>query len=379
MDIQSQIQHWELTRKLQVLMYYCKKEGYKNLGLQILPTTQISEYNAKLAIQMVILLKSLSKSEYGNETWSLTDTSAEIVLTPPKNTFKKGGFQVEVMYDGNPDNVNVYTQWDYIYYQDENERWHKVPGEVDYNGLLYTDIAGDKNYFLLFHEDADRYSVTGQWVVSYKHTTITSIVTSSSRHSGDSEKSQPRLRNTRESSPEEGPSRGRQSPRNIEEVSTTTTTSPPASGRRRRRGGGGGGESQRREQREYSSGESPGAKRQRGPTAPSPEEVGRRHQSIPRHGLDRLRRLQEEARDPPLICVKGSANNLKCWRYRCNDRFGYLFYKISSVFKWIGDDECINNSRMLITFKSIEQRTQFLQAVRLPRGSTYVYGALDAL
>lgn len=355
-------------------MYYAKKENYKSLGLQTLPTTQVSEYNAKVAIKMVLLLRSLANSKYGAEQWTLAETSTEIVFTPPKNTFKKKGFTVEVQYDNDPLNVMLYTQWDAIYYQDLQDNWHKVPGEVDHNGLSYTDKTGEKIYFLLFHEDAQRYGRTGQWTVKYKQTTLSSIVTSSSKHSSsnNTEKGLDTQRRSRESSPEEGPS-WRRSERDTEEsLPTTTTSSPEARIRRRRRGGGGG-------QGELTT-TTRAAKRRRGSTAPTASEVGSRHRSVQAHNLSRLGRLQEEARDPPLICLKGSSNNLKCWRHRVNLKFGYLYHTASSVFKWIGDDDCNkNNGRMLIAFNDTEQRNRFLHLVNLPRGTTYSLGALDSL
>lgn len=377
-DLASQIKHWELSRRINVLMYYSRKEGHKNLGLQTLPTLQVSEYNAKLAIKMMILLKSLASSKYGKEPWTLTETSADLLLTPPKNTFKKGGFQVEVYYDNDPQNANVYTQWEFIYYQDLNDEWHKVPGDVDHNGLSYTDITGEKIYFKIFSEDADRYSNTGQWTVKFKSTTISSVVTSSrksfSAEKGDSQRSQ-----HRESSPEEGTSSRdpRRSKRySQEELPTTTTASPTTSTRerrRRRRGSGG-------EQQGESTTREPRAKRTRGPTAPTPDQVGSRHRSVPSHNLGRLGRLQADAWDPPILCVKGPANNLKCWRNRFNVKFHSLFFNVSSVFKWLGDSNANHNiSRMLIAFHDTSERARFLQTVTLPRGATYAYGSLDSL
>lgn len=374
-DIHSQIKHWELSRKLNVLMYYSRKEGYSNLGLQTLPTLQVSEYNAKLAIKMMILLKSLANSRYGKEQWSLTETSAELMLTPPKNTFKKGGFQVEVFYDNDRFNANVYTQWEYIYYQDLNDEWHKVPGEVDHNGLSFTDVTGEKTYFKLFAEDAERYSDTGQWTVRYKNTTISSVVTSSSRQHSSINEKRDQQRRLRDSSPEEGTSR-RSEKHTEEELPTTTTTSPTTTRERRRRRRGDGGEQQ---QGESSTG-GPQSKRVRGSFAVSADEVGTRHRSVPAHGLGRLRRLQEEARDPPILCIKGPANNLKCWRNRFNVKFNSLYFKTSSVFKWLGDTDSQNNiSRMLIAFHDQCERTRFLQTVNLPKGTSFSFGSLDSL
>lgn len=379
-DIQSQIEHWRLTRLLNVTMYYARKEGYRSLGPQPLPTLQISEYNSKIAIKMMLMLQSLAKSSFGTESWTLAETSTEIVLTPPKNTFKKGGYQVEVMFDFDPDNIMTYTQWDAIYYQDLDDKWHKAAGEVDLNGLSYTDYTGEKRYFLLFYQDAEKYGTSGQWTVKFKTTTISSsVVTSSSkRPSGNTEKDYTVEQYSRESSPEEGPSRGRRISRDTEEVHSTTTASPPQTRgtRRRRRGGGERGEG------ESAPGEStPRAKRQRGGSAiPTPEEVGTRHRSVPQHNLSRLGRLQEEARDPLLICLKGPQNNLKCWRHRCNNKFRHLFSEVSSIFKWIGFDEnAKTSSRMLISFDSSYQRQTFLQSVHLPKGTLYSFGSLDSL
>lgn len=355
-------------------MYYGKKEGYKNFGLQHLPTTQVSEYNAKLAIQIGLLLKSLAKSSYGQERWTLPETSAELILTPPKNCFKKNGFTVTVIFDDDPQNSMVYTQWNDIYYQDENDRWHKVQGKVDHNGLFFDDINNERNYFQLFAPDAERFSKTGLWTVHYKNTTVSSIVTSSSKHSTSGYSRRDSSDSSRCSSPQEGPSNRR--PETPEQEANRCTTTSTLGSRRRRR-----------EQGESTSDRDPrGSQRKRRRPLPSPvsaEEVGQRHHTLPRTGLSRLGRLTEEARDPPLILVKGPANNLKCWRYRCNERFGHLFNKCSSVFRWI-DDPLLNSvnqntGRMLIAFNDNTQRQRFLDIVTMPRGTSFAYGSVDSL
>ena len=353
-------------------MYYARQEGYRTLGLQPLPTLQISEYNSKIAIKMMLLLQSLAKSRYGAEEWTLTQTSAEIVLTPPKNTFKKDGFEVQVYYDNDPENSMVYTQWNAIYYQDMQDNWYKATGEVDHNGLLFTDNTDEKRYFLLFHEDASKYGKTGQWTVKYKTTTISSVVTSSTkRPSVHTEESHHLHRESRESSPEEGTSRGRLQ-RDTEEVPSTTTASPTTRGERHRR--------RRRGEGESASGDSPSTKRRRGSAYVTASEVGSRHQSVPQHNLTRLGRLEAEARDPLLICLKGPPNNLKCWRQRCTKKFGHLFREVSSIFKWIGVDCNVRTSgRMLISFDTSMQRQRFMQTVTFPRGSAYSFGQLDSL
>lgn len=353
-------------------MYYGRKEGYKNFGLQQLPSPQVSEYNAKLAISMQILLKSLATSQYKSEPWSLTDTSSEVVLTPPKNCFKKLGYQVKVIFDDDPENYMFYTNWEAIYYQDLQDVWHKVPGGVDHNGLYFDDVTGERNYFLLFQPEAERYGKSGIWTVQYKNTTISSVVTSSSKYSSAGYSAEYTAESGGYSSPEEGTSRRPQEdrPRSSGQPSSTSEV-----GRRRRKQGESGAE--------RSAGGVP-RKRQRPTSAPTPEEVGQRHQSVPRTGLSRLGRLKAEARDPPLLLVKGPANTLKCWRFRCNNKCGHLFLSISTVFKWTSDDYCSKsalqaNGRMLISFKDQQQRHKFIAHVTFPRYTSYAFGSVDSL
>lgn len=353
-------------------MYYGRQEGYKNFGLQQLPALQVSEYNAKLAISIGLLLKSLATSKFAQEKWTFPETSAELILTPPKNCLKKSGYTVEVMYDNDPDNISVHTNWDHIYYQDLEERWHKVPGKVDHNGMYYDDVLGERVYFYVFAPDADRLSKTGTWTVKYKSTTISSVVTSSSKQSSRGYSARDSATSSRCSSPEEGPSTRR--PKTSSQESSRCSPTTSSLGNRRRRKQQGEPESQR----------DTGGKRKRPiPLGVSAAAVGSRHQSLPREGLSRLERLTEEARDPPIIVIKGPANNLKCWRFRCNNRYGHLFSSISTVFRWVEDcnnkHEALFGSRMLVAFKDNLQRQTFLSTVHLPRGTSFAYGHLDSL
>ncbi|AWK28195.1 E8/E2 protein [Human papillomavirus type 219] len=111
---------------------------------------------------------------------------------------------------------------------------------------------------------------------------------------------------------------------------------------------------------------------------PTAGQVGERHTTVQTTGLTRLGRLIEEARDPPVIIVKGSSNQLKCWRFRFQHKCGHLYNTCSSVFKWI-DDTNNAGSRMLIAFSSTKQRQQFINCVKFPRGTSYSFGALNSL
>ncbi|ATQ38171.1 E2 [Gammapapillomavirus sp.] len=357
--LEAQIEHWRIIRKQYVLMYYSRKEGYKNLGLQPLPTLQTSEYKAKEAIQQLLLLESLQRSPFKDEEWSLSDTSAELTLTPPRNTFKKSPYIVDVWFDNDPKNSFPYTQWNRIYYQDDKEQWRVAEGKADINGLFYDDYTNERNYFLVFAPDVDRFSKTGQWTVKVKNETISSVTSSQRQSSTVSvQGSVTSSRDAVTSSKTFGRDKGK------EGSPSSTTPSTPDLRRRRRR----------REQGESS----PRRRTKRLREVPGfgvpASEVGRRPTTVPTRGLRRIERLAAEARDPPIIIVKGGANNLKCFRNRHKN--SSLFDRMSTVFRWAGDSF---GNRMLISFISLEQRSMFLNLVHLPKDCTYSLGSLESL
>ena len=364
-DLQSQIQHWELVKKENEYLYYARKEGLTSLGMFPAPALQVSETKAKQAIKMNILLKSLNKSPYASEQWRLRDTSVELVLlTEPRNCFKKGPFEVEVWFDNDPLKALPFPNWDWIYYQDSNDVWHKVRGAADYNGLYFEEVNGDRTYFSIFDSEAAKYGQSGQWTVRYKNKIISASITSSSRCSFDSSCERGSSSNSI-SAPETG--------RQVSEATTSERRPEPSTSDIRRR--------QRRGQQGEPSPR--GTKRRRadsGGGAPSPEDVGGTHRTVEGRHLSRLRLLQEEARDPPLILVKGPANTLKCWRRRVNQKHRNLFVDFSTNWTWVGQntDSCCR-SRMLVAFVSVEQREMFLKTVSIPKSSEISFGSLDSL
>ena len=365
-ELDSVIQYYDLSRKFHVLEYYCKKEGYSQLGLHHIPASRVSEHNAKTAIQMGLVLRSLAKSAYASETWTLQDASSDLFASPPRNCFKKGGYEVTVWFDNDKDNIFPYTNWSEIYYQDDEEKWHKVPGQVDYDGLYYIETDGSKSYFLLFFEDAQRFSKTNTWTVHYKNETIYLPITSSSRRAGAD--AQERA-DTQPTNPTRDTASTSQTYRRTTQQSETSSPGPTkrhtALGRRRR----GEGKS------------TTGSKRRRilpggGSGSPAPEDVGSSHRSVARANLPRLARLQAEARDPKLILLRGPANTLKCWRYRCNTKCDSPI--CSTVFKWVSHDESLQQGRMLLAFSSDRERDTFIKQTHFPKGTTYSLGSLDA-
>lgn len=378
-DLQSQIIYWDSVRKLNAITYHARSEGYSRLGFHPLPTRATSEHNGRQAILMLRLLRSLQKSEFATESWTLRDCSAEVVLnTEPKRHFKKRGRDIEVWFDDNRFNALPYTLWEHIYYEDEHRNWHKVQGAVDYDGLYYYDHLGEKVYYTVFAPDAEKYGATGTWSVHYDNESIYPPVTSTSRRPPAVDPgAQPSDYPTAAEAGPSGTHGGRQGPE------ASLRAEAPTGVRRR----------QQRESRSQS--RSPRTKRQRpdsttggrggrrgggspGESAPTAREVGQRHQSVDGKNLTRLQRLQQEARDPPIILVQGLANSLKCWRNRFTSKHRSLFIAASSVFKWLTNGGQ-QSSRILVAFRDASQRQLFLKLVTIPRHCSYTFGSLDSL
>lgn len=403
-DIDSQLKHWQLVRRQNAIFYFARRHGYQRLGLQPIPALVASEYNGKEAIALTLLLRSLKRSEFANERWTLSDTSVELVrATDPKNAFKKEPYIVEVWFDGEQANAFPYTNWKRIYLQKEDESWYVTEGLVDYNGLYVIDYRGDKAYFTLFSTDAPRYGNKDYWTVHYNNMTLYPPPSSSRQLPGssdvvliDSDSSdeatdagpyEESRRPYTPQQPEEAVQRigqdqavtsegsgvrrgqGERRPQTRSPIKKAKADSTGQSGGPRGQGTGGGGRGGR------------GGGRQQQPTgsAPSAEEVGKRHRTVARGGLSKLERLQEEARDPPIILVQGQPNCLKCWRFRLK-KYCHLYQSASTVFRWLSSDgSSIPHSRLLISFKTVTQRQIFLSNVTIPRQCKFSLGNLNAL
>ncbi|AFL02849.1 E2 [Human papillomavirus 154] len=366
-DLSSQIKHYQLLRKESVLEYYARKEGYEVLGLHHLPVLKVSEHNAKQAIKMILHLESLAKSAYKHETWTLNDTSADRFMSPPRNCFKKDSFEVTVWFDHNPQNAFPYINWKWIYYQDNNDQWHKVPGRTDHNGLYFIEHDNTVTYFLLFAKDAERYGKTKEWTVNIGNEQILppSVTSSSRRSLSDSPEVNRGASTSTYAEAEEENRRGSLQPQT---TSPSTTTYSPS--RRRRRRGQGESTTNKRRRR---------AERDGGADTVSPDEVGQSHQLVRSTGLTRTERLKEEAKDPPIVSISGPANKLKCWRYRCGLKTSKNYTYMSSVFKWITGDVGLGDGRMLVAFANTQQRNQFINALTLPKDMSYCLGNLEKL
>lgn len=408
--LEAQIKLWEKNRKLAAIQYTARRDGHKTLGPYPVPTLQVSEQQARQAIEMHLLLLSLQQSPYANERWTMAETNAELVLqTEPHRTFKKGGYNVYVFFDNDPENGNEYPAWNYIYALNNNDQWEKHKSHVSHDGIYYVDSEGTEVYYVWFGPEAAKYSKTGQWTVQTETATVSSVVTSSHRTGGQTEESTTASRPSGQPQPSTVP-RGR--PRRLSPPHTETSSEevsdrirsrspgrPSTSTETIRRKGFRPGKRRSPEptQRRQPSTSTPTSSRathkrkaegrpglrggRRGETGswPSPAEVGTRHREIPTTGLSRLAKLQQDAWDPPVLLVKGPANQLKCWRRRSTLKNidNKLFTVMSTVWKWVAEDSI--QSRLLIAFDDQQQRQRFLQLVHLPKGCTYAFGSLESL
>lgn len=397
-DIADHIQFWDLNRREYELLYVARKRGFKTVsGVQV-PSLAASESRAKQAIEMKLILRSLASSRFGREEWTQQQVTRERLMTQPPYTFKKGGFNVQVQYDNDPDNEVEYTAWQYIYYMEDQE-WYKVEGEVSIDGLYYIDHDGLTVYYVSFQEEAAKYSKTGQWSLLYDNNLLKSV-TSRRRSPQPSTSSEGSFNYSPSSSPvpPRGPSYSSPSPRGRRTRSRSRSRSPPrtstprrahspypqypqtpirgrrqlalpafdATGSRRAttqpgtgggRGRGGRSTRSRTRSRSRSGGSSGG-------TPPSPEEVGASRQTPARGHQGRLGVLLQEARDPLGLCLVGAANTLKCLRYSFKSKKAPFLY-ISTTWSWTRADNTSrvgNSARMLVLFESAAQRDIFLNS-----------------
>ena len=99
-QLQDQIMHWQLVRLENVIMYKAREAGMLHLNHQVVPVQLIAKAKACKAIEMQLALKTLLKSPYGTEPWTLRDTSQEMWDAAPKQCWKKKGYTVDVKFDG---------------------------------------------------------------------------------------------------------------------------------------------------------------------------------------------------------------------------------------------------------------------------------------
>lgn len=445
--LEDQIKHWNFLRKEQILLHYARRRGIMRLGYTPVPSLAASETKAKDAIYMVLQLEKLRDSPYKDEPWTLINTSLETYRAPPVNCFKKGPQNVEVIFDADPENIMLYTSWQFIYFEDTDGHWQKTEGRIDYAGLYY--LEGQlRHYYVEFKVDARRFGTSGEWEVRFNGETIFAPVTSSSPSSFEEvrERAEPpdvpevgtapdsgtlqtgrpgtetakgRRYGRKESSPTVASLRVRQkvsrsTTRKAEERRSRSPSSGTEQAGARGRGQRGtrarsrtrsrskrrsrsrsSSRARSRRAREHSEsrggrGRGAYATRSRSRSAECrsidqcgipASQVGRSVQSVGRNNSSRLKRLLDEALDPPVILLRGEPNTLKCYRYRVKDKLRGSFDKISTTWSWVASqgNTRIGRARMLLSFISEDQREKFINVMKLPKGVDWSFGSFDSL
>nr|UUA80626.1 E2 [Erethizon dorsatum papillomavirus 1]WCD67583.1 E2 protein [Erethizon dorsatum papillomavirus 1] len=344
-DINDHISLWMAVRHENVLFHTMRKRGIVRVMGRSIPSLQASEKSAKDAIMMQLQLEDLAKSPYGLEPWSLSETTLERYLAPPRETFKKGGVHVNVTFDNEESNSAEYVMWTYIYVTDENGDWHKTQGGVDRTGIYYIGVDGSHIYYVYFEDEAAQHSRTGQYTVNSDQDVSDPVINTDSSRNRETGEETPRRRGTylRRSSPAAParptpPQRSRQRKRSPAGPTTNTTpeTRPTLLSARNRRS---------------RSGRSPSA-------------TGGRHQARHRSSAERPGPTPQFY----LIGCRGPVNTLRCYRFKLKKRPNPDITYISTTFNWTapqGTDRC-GSGRFLIAFTSKEHRDEFYVAARPP-------------
>ncbi|AER38250.1 E2 protein [Crocuta crocuta papillomavirus 1] len=348
----DQITHWHLNRKEQTLYYGARQRGITRIGYNHVPSLAASQQRAKQAIEQELILRTLLDSEFGEEPWNLMQTSRERLLAPPAYCFKKGGHNIDVKFNNDSQNIARYVLWDFIYYQDSEDKWRVSKGYVDETGLYYETELGIKIYYVNFHDEAAKYGNSDVYeVVKTPLTTPVSTSTSGLNTASPGPHSDSGTPRRKTSTPVKSrkksgrhalpktPVGRRFGRRKGERVSTATPSSKP----------------------------------------PSPEQIGSSHQSVPvRGGGGRLGRLLAEARDPPCIVIRGDPNTVKCLRYRFKQQYQNLFWGVSTTWSWTWKgSEQSKRSRIIFLFTDDDQREKFLNTVKLPKSVSYFLGSFN--
>ncbi|ACD39815.1 E2 regulatory protein [Caretta caretta papillomavirus 1] len=351
-----------------LILAAARKAGVAHIGLQRVPSLQVSESKYREAVTMIIIVQSLQNSQFKNVNFTLRDLQYQLVMQAPAFTIKKGPKTVYVTYSG-PDKLTVtHTKWKDIYYQrDEQWRsskdlqhthdpnWFRAHTLTDSKGLFYVDIYGDVDYYVLFNSGEPQNATRkGQWEISTSPPDARTSTDTPSRKTPERHivAITPPIRNPRNPAYQSKPTH----PTPTKPTHTSTVTTRRGNGRGRGlggRGGGGGGAGGSTTRRPFAEKQSP----------VSAEEVGRTRETVQGTGT-RLERLLKEARDPPGLVFEGSTAQIKHIRRRVEA--GSLKYsRVTSTWHWISGKKVLKPSKMIVVFNNEKERSTFLNLFRV--------------
>lgn len=379
--LSDHIELWTLIRREHALWHVLRQEGYSRVGGRVVPSLAASESQAKFAIEMTLTLESLQKSQYGQEEWTLAETSRERFLSEPSRTFKKMGSHLTIMFDDDPNNLTEVVVWKWVYHLTDNNSWHKARGGHDDIGVYYEDVQGNKVYFISFAEEATNFSETGTYEVTLGsalervHDEPDSLTGRSSPQPNTRirSRSSPRKKVPRHSSSSTSGQGFQKDPH----PETGEITPRQRGGRPQQQGKHNTPTRRRRVLRgsRTSTPVHPGARRS---PRKSPESTPGRH----RAGSGSLQKKGEAShKGYHLVCLRGPANSLRCTRYKLRKKYQSLIHYMGTSFTWTetsGASKC-GSARCLIAFKTLEDREHFMKVVVKPKNIGMCRGYLDQL
>lgn len=350
--LEDQIKHWHCIRLENAILFKARQAGLTHLGHQVVPTLNVTKGKAHQAIAVHLSLQSLYASEYKDEPWTLQNTSLDMWNTQPKGCWKKKGRTVTVKYDCEDSKKMEYVNWGHIYVQSTHtEQWHRVHGQVSYDGLYY-ELEGHKQYYVQFAQEATKYGEHNKWEVHWGNTVIYEPCNSVSS-------TQDTLR---EVSPAEAADRLLHAPEpatSTQHVGTAKTTKAPV--------------------------QAPPCKRQRvnrdgvrqPNTAPPNIWVDNNKSGADGYPHSTETRNFSDGDTAPVIHLRGDANKLKCLRYRLRSSVPDLFVNASSTWHWTCGEATQKCAFVTIWYANEEQRAKFLQRVTIPKGIQAMQGFMS--
>ncbi|AXQ00534.1 E2 protein [Okapia johnstoni papillomavirus 1] len=364
-------EYWKCVRQEMTLLYAARTKGLQLLGGFPVPALQVSECKAKQAIELQLLCGELMQTEWAKDPWTAADISWERWCSAPARCLKKGPQLCEVMYDGNPENVNLYTVWTWVGMR-SSDGWSSATGGADASGIYYQTMAGKRTYYETFDTDARRYSVRGRWEVRFNGHSYQSHPSSPSRdqvdgtwepstHSRGGEEAVPAepppSRTDRASS---GPCRGssfgirfgaRPHPYHVpvcsreSQLRATSTPLPCQVSQILERG----------------------EEVQEEPQSPDSTEIEDITPCDP--GVESGFSLFKPGGHCCLL-LQGSANQVKCHRFRVKKKHRSLYQNVTTTWQAVADEGSSRQGQscLFYTFESHTQRTLFLKTVPMPNG-----------
>lgn len=367
--LKDHVIYWGAVRTESTLMYAARKAGHKTLGHWPLPSLVSSAHKAREAIRMQALCAELAQSQWGDEPWSLADTSLERWHAPPECCLKKNARVVEVVYNRNNADAVWHTVWGELYLRTA-DGWELAKGGTDGQGLYYETADGGRTYYLFFGSDPQLPSTPGSWEVKDKDMVYISSASTcaSSTSSSPPFREPPAVGDTADRfgycAPKQPESalRGQQN-------STAPTRRVGLSGLRSVR-------STVPHPYAFTASSGPATRVSATPslsgTLSASSERGEKSPEVPSPDSSQhpgFVSLFDSSRKFCLLLTGGN-NQVKCHRHKCKKYHRHKFDRMTTTFWPVGEQgsERVGPATILVTFLSEDQRKTFCDTISVPPG-----------